>query len=68
MQKNEKPIEKITAIRNTRAGGKALGSGKVYSVPGDVSQADAKTLVKMRKAVIGAVENKDSAKAKDKDK
>ena len=46
-------MAKITAIkitRGTRAASKPLAAGKTYKVPGDVSQADAQTLVQMGKA------------------
>jgi len=46
-------MAKITAIRitrGTRAAGKPLAAGKTYKVPGEVSQADARTLVQMGKA------------------
>ncbi|MEH6564637.1 MAG: hypothetical protein V7756_04850 [Halopseudomonas sp.] len=43
---------KIKALRNTSASGKDIEKGKTYTAPKDLSEADAKLLVRIRKAEL----------------
>ena len=43
---------KIRAVRNTFASGKLVEDGTILEVPSDISEADAKRLILVRKAVI----------------
>jgi len=57
---------KIKATRNTSASGRDICKGVTYSVPKDLSEADAKALVKIRKAewVVEEDDTEPKAKAK----
>jgi len=49
-------IERIKATRNTLADGAHLTAGQEYDVPKDVSEASAKALIRIGKAVEVLVE------------
>lgn len=57
---------KIKATRNTSASGVDIRKGETYSVPADLSEADAKLLVRIRKAEL--VEDDEDAEPKAKAK
>lgn len=44
-------MKSIDVLKNCAARGKSLSKGKTYLVPEEVSEDDAKALVKMRRAV-----------------
>ncbi len=43
---------KIKMLRNTSASGQSLAEGKILSVPAEISEQDARFLVRMGKAAI----------------
>lgn len=57
---------KIKATRNTSASGVDIRKGETYSVPADLSEADARLLVRIRKAAL--IEDEEDAEPKAKAK
>lgn len=59
-------IKQIKVTRGCGASGKSLVAGKVYTVPEQVSEADARLLIVLGKAVAFVKPEKSAGKADDK--